>query len=115
MTDRTLLGTADDPAWVDGYGVVDADLARELARGDRVWLRRLFADPATGHLVATDTTSRRFPAGLRRLIRLRDQRCRTFWCDAPVRHTDHATAATHGGQTTYDSRAPAAPGFQLAG
>ena len=54
MTDRTLFGTADDPAWVDGYGVVDADLARELARGDRVWLRRLFADPATGELVAMD-------------------------------------------------------------
>ncbi len=156
MTDRTLFGTADDPAWVDGYGVVDAELARELAKADRVWLRRLFADPDTGALVATDSTARRFPAGLRRLIRLRDQQCRTPWCDAPVRHTDHSESATGGGVTSlvngqglceacnqakettgwtarprpgpghtveittpagqhHESRAPAPPGFRMAG
>ncbi len=27
MTDRTLFGTSDDPAWVESYGPVDADLA----------------------------------------------------------------------------------------
>ncbi len=97
MTDRTLFGTADDPAHLDGHGIVDADLARELAHGDRVWLRRLFADPDTGELVATDSRARLFPAGLRRLVRLRDQHCRTPWCDAPIRHTDHAVPAhTHG-------------------
>ncbi|WP_432479232.1 HNH endonuclease [Nocardioides sp. GXQ0305] len=100
MTDRTLFGTADDPALVDGYGVVDADLARELAHGERVWLRRLFADPAAGVLVASDSAARRFPAGLRRLVRLRDRHCRTPWCDAPVRHTDHAIRDTDGGATS---------------
>ena len=100
MTDRTLFGTADDPAWVDGYGPVDADLARELAAGDRVWLRRLFADPDTGELVATDSTARRFPAGLGRLIRLRDQICRTPWCDAPIRHVDHPVPRARGGPTS---------------
>ena len=103
MTDRTLFGTADDPAWVEGYGPVDADLARELAKGDRVWLRRLFADPDTGQLVGMDARSRRFPAGLRTLIRLRDRTCRTPWCDAPVRHIDHITPAAKGGATSYDN------------
>ena len=100
MSDRTLLGTADDPAMLDGYGVVDADLARELSLGDRVWLRRVFADPETRTLVATDSTARRFPAGLRRLIRLRDQHCRTPWCDAPIRHTDHSVSRAAGGETS---------------
>ncbi len=101
MTDRTLFGTADDPAWVEGYGPVDADLARELAKGDRVWLRRLFADPDTGQLVGMDAKARRFPAGLKTLIRLRDRICRTPWCDAPVRHIDHITPAAKGGETSY--------------
>ncbi|MDQ4051959.1 MAG: HNH endonuclease, partial [Actinomycetota bacterium] len=43
--------------------------------------------------------ARYFPARLAELIRLRDQRCRTPWCDAPVRHTDHAEAANEGGPT----------------
>jgi 5-methylcytosine-specific restriction endonuclease McrA len=100
MTDRSLFGTADDPALVDGYGMVDADLGRELAHGERVWLRRLFADPETGELVATDSRARCFPAGLRRLVRLRDQHCRTPWCCAPIRHTDHADPAEAGGPTS---------------
>jgi len=47
-----------------------------------------------------DSTARIFPTKLAELIRLRDRRCRTPWCDAPVRHTDHAEAATQGGPTT---------------
>ena len=101
MTDRTLFGTGDDPGWVEGYGPVDADLARELATGDRVWLRRLFADPDTGELIAMEAATRRFPSGLRRLVRLRDRFCRTLWCDAPIRHLDHPVPHARGGTTSY--------------
>ncbi len=103
MTDRTLFGTADDPAWAEGYGPIDADLARELAKHDRVWLRRLFADPDTGQLVGMDAKTRRFPNGLKTLIRLRDRTCRTPWCDAPVRHIDHITPAAKGGDTSFEN------------
>lgn len=99
LTDRTLLGDADDAAHVDGYGPVDADLARELALSDQVWIRRAYADPATGELVALETRARRFPEALKRLIRLRDRTCRTPWCDAPVRHADHARPVVEGGPT----------------
>jgi hypothetical protein len=34
------------------------------------------------------------------LIQLRDQFCRTPWCDAPIRHRDHPTGVTAGGQTS---------------
>ena len=52
-------------------------------------LRRVYARPADGALVAMDSVARCFPAGLAQLIRLRDRTCRTPWCDAPIRHTDH--------------------------
>ncbi|QWC84507.1 DUF222 domain-containing protein [Nocardioidaceae bacterium] len=93
---------AETAAHLDGYGPIPAWLARRIVRdSDRVWLRRLFTDPVTGQLAATDSRAREFRGALRRLLVLRDQTCRTPWCDAPVRHLDHATAVSDGGQTTY--------------
>ena len=88
MSHDALFGTADDEARLAGFGPVPAELAREivanaLGAGDEVWLRRLYASPTTGELVAMDSRARLFPAGLARFIRLRDQVCRTPWCDAP--------------------------------
>lgn len=85
---------------------VDADLARQIAAltpADRVWLRRLYTRPDSGELVAIDSRRRSFPPGLQRLIRFRDQHCRTPWCHAPIRHTDHATPAAEDGLTTRDN------------
>ncbi|WP_246168534.1 HNH endonuclease [Arthrobacter luteolus] len=67
----------------------------------RVTLRRLYLDPATGELIAMDSKARYFPPGLARLIRTRDQTCRTPWCDAPIRHIDHVQPHTAGGHTSY--------------
>jgi hypothetical protein len=36
-------------------------------------------------------------------IGFRDQRCRTPYCDAPIRHRDHAQAWGEGGQTSADN------------
>lgn len=105
LTDRALFGGADDPAHLDGYGPIDAELARELAHGDRVWLRRALADPHSGELVALEARARRFPAGLRRLVRLRDRTCRTPWCDAPVRHIDHVQSVRTAGDTSSENAA----------
>jgi len=105
MTDRALFSDSDDPAHLDGYGPIPADLARELVahavgNGDQVWLRRLYTHPGTGELVAMDSRQRRFRDGLAQLIRLRDQNCRTPWCDAPIRQSDHAEEAQGGGSTS---------------
>jgi hypothetical protein len=43
---------------------------------------------------------RRFTGPVRRFILLRDQTCRTPWCDAPIRHVDHVTASHADGATT---------------
>jgi len=103
---EALAPSEDDAAEVDGYGPVPASLARHLASAPpdaAVAIRRLYATPSTGALVAMDSTSRCFPTGLATYIRLRDRTCRTPWCDAPVRHTDHITPFENGGATTADN------------
>ena len=66
----------------------------------QVWLRRLYTAPGTGEMVAMEARARLFPAGLRALLVLRDQTCRTPWCDAPIRHSDHALPHAAGGPTS---------------
>ncbi|MGW9402888.1 HNH endonuclease [Arthrobacter sp. NPDC055585] len=66
-----------------------------------VSLRRLYLDPVSGELTAMESKARAFPAGLARLIRTRDQTCRTPWCDAPIRHIDHIQPHAEGGPTSY--------------
>ncbi|MBV9090300.1 MAG: DUF222 domain-containing protein [Mycobacteriaceae bacterium] len=106
MSDQALLGESQDPAVIDGYGPVPAAVARALVglagtdKRSHAALRRLYARPRTGALVAVESRARRFPRGLATLIGLRDQGCRTPYCDAPIRHRDHATAWAEGGPTS---------------
>lgn len=91
-----------------GLTAVDADLARQLAAltpAERVWVRRLYTTPDGSELAAIDSTRRRFPPGLQRLIRFRDQECRTPWCHAPIRHSDHVMPAADDGRTTLSNGA----------
>ena len=78
-----------------------------------MWLRRVYARPADGSLVAMDSQRRRFPQGLRRLLQVRDRTCRTPWCGAPIRHTDHVIPVAEGGTTSARERAGAVRGLQL--
>lgn len=106
LTDRTLLAADDEPAVIDGYGTVPAEAARQaiLTTDDQnLFLRRLYTHPATGQLVAMDSRARIFPAGLKRLIRYRDRHCRTPYCDAPIRHTDHIVPWASGGPTSFEN------------
>ncbi len=105
MPHDALLGTSDDPAHLDGFGPIPSELARELVAGSidaghQVWLRRLYASPGSGELVTMDSRARLFPRALARLIRLRDEFCRTPWCDAPIRHIDHVLSREAGGSTS---------------
>lgn len=106
LSDETLLGGSSAPADVCGYGPIPAAVARGLVCGavtderSRATLRRLYAHPASGALVAMESRARLFPRGLAAFIGLRDQRCRTPYCDAPIRHRDHARAWASGGVTS---------------
>ena len=109
LTDETLLGGADDAAEISGYGPIPASVARTLitragtGRRSRATLRRLYAHPATGALTAMESRARIFPRALATFIELRDGRCRTPYCDAPIRHHDHAQPWARGGPTTADN------------
>ena len=99
-----LLGR--ESAYLVGYGLVPAELARQIAAqalaeaAAPVWLRRLYVHPGTGALVAMESRARLFPAGLARFIRLRDGTCRTPWCEAPIRHIDHVVPHADAGPTS---------------
>jgi hypothetical protein len=111
MTDQALFNHGEgssEPAHVEGYGPVPADLARRIALAAatsdaQLWLRRLYADPQDGQLVAMESRRRLFADGLAELLITRDQSCRTPWCDAPVRHSDHVVAVADGGETSADN------------
>lgn len=114
ITDEALLGDGDAPARLVGHGPIPAGVARALltrpreGTGDgstdaetRMWIRRLYAKPHTGQLVAMESRRRLFPSGLRAFIETRDANtCRTPWCSAPIAHIDHVTPARQGGPTS---------------
>jgi hypothetical protein len=106
MSDQTLLGGSVAPADVCGYGPIPAEVGRALVcaavtdERSRATLRRLYAHPESGALVAMESRARLFPRGLAAFIGLRDQRCRTPYCDAPIRHRDHARPWAAGGATS---------------
>lgn len=119
MTDRTLLADGADSALLEGHPL-PGPVARHLALGGEAsrpghsvppspppavgrWVRRLYTDPVTGSLVHMDNRRRLFTGEVRRFIMARDQKCRTPWCEAPVRHIDHVRRHADGGTTTRDN------------
>ncbi|MBM7507301.1 hypothetical protein JOE61_001115 [Nocardioides salarius] len=123
VSDATLLGGGHAPGWIAGYGPVPAGVARDLVATAlaeaQATLRRLYTT-SSGALVAMDSRSRAFPAALGLFIDLRDQSCRTPWCDAPIRHHDHVVPDHAGGPTSAGNgqglceacnQAKEAPGF----
>jgi len=66
-------------------------------------VRRLYADPTSGDLAAMESTRRCFDHAMRQFLVFRDQVCRTPWCSATIRHSDHVTQADEGGPTSIDN------------
>jgi hypothetical protein len=106
ISDQALVGVGNPAAVIAGYGPVPSALARKIIadavadQRSHATLRRLYATPATGALVALESRARVFPKGLADFIGVRDQRCRTPYCDAPIRHRDHAKPHRKGGTTS---------------
>ena len=106
LADTTLFGRDDSPGFMTGYGPVPAAVARHLVNDAvadedaKATLRRLYRHPTSGQLVAMESRARIFPRGLAAFIGLRDQTCRTPYCNAAIRHTDHATPDRDGGTTS---------------
>jgi hypothetical protein len=106
MSDQALWGQDNPPAVLDGYGPIPASLARRMVKDAVVdkrslaTLRRLYRHPKSGSLMGMESRSRLFPKGLAGFIGVRDRTCRTPYCDARIRHRDHATPRNRGGPTS---------------
>ena len=103
MSDAALFGQDQTPAWLTGHGPIPtARVKKWLAHpAASVFLRRVFTSPSANQLVNLESRSRVFPAGLRRMILLRDDICRTPFCEAPVQDADHMMPVREGGPTSY--------------
>jgi hypothetical protein len=95
----TLLGLADRPGEIPGYGPIPAAAARAMA-ADRDWVRWL-VDPGTGALLDLGAQRYRPSDPLRRFIAARDRRCGFPGCAKPADQCDcdHVITFTRRGRT----------------
>ncbi len=102
ISDEALFSETEEPAHVDGYGPIPAAWVRDLiAHADdeqKIMVRRLFRQP--GRTTRMETHRRQMSPAMKKLIRIRDHRCRMPWCNAPIRHTDHVVDHAKGGDTS---------------
>ena len=97
----TMLGLAENPASLKGYGPIPAQVARELA-ADAKW-RKFITDPTTGELLDVGRSSYEPPQKLKDYLSARDQICRFPQCRQPARvaDIDHAAPWEEGGVTSH--------------
>ena len=100
-SEDTVSGASDQPGYLEGYGVIDAEQVRQLAESATL---RPLAEP-----VVSDASALRYQpsAALERWIRCRDLTCRFPGCDRPAwtADIDHTVPFNHvrpsaGGLTT---------------
>ena len=99
----TLLGLAENPGQLSGYGAIPASVARELA-SDATW-KRFVTDPITGNLLDFGREKYEPPQALVDFLLARDRTCRFPGCRQPASHTDidHAHSWESGGETSIEN------------
>jgi hypothetical protein len=95
----TLLGLAENPGQLSGYGAIPASVARELA-SDATW-KRFITDPQTGNLLDYGREKYEPPQALVDFLLARDRTCRFPGCRQPSSRSDidHAQSWESGGET----------------
>jgi hypothetical protein len=99
----TLLGLAENPGQLAGYGPIPASVARELA-SDAKW-KRFITEPQTGNLLDFGRESYEPPQHLKDFLIARDRTCRFPGCrrSALLSDLDHAESWESGGSTSPDN------------
>ena len=105
VQDSSLFGPGDESAWFPGVGPIPAQAARNFVADNEAatFIRRLYTRPEDGQLVRMDSRRREFSGLLRRMVVFRDDVCRSPWCEAPIKHADHADSVAAGGETDWDN------------
>ena len=104
----TLLGADQAPAYLEGYGWIDANTARRIAADPHSVWRRLIVDPMTGRLLDFGRTMYRPPRDLADHVITRDRTCIFPTCDLPAVacDLDHQDDWAYGGHTKEDKLHP---------
>ena len=99
----TLLGLAQNPGQLSGYGAIPASVARELA-SDATW-KRFITDPQTGNLLDYGREKYEPPQALVDFLLARDRTCRFPGCRQPATRSDidHAHSWDSGGETNIEN------------
>lgn len=99
----TLLGLAENPGQLAGYGPIPASIARELA-SDSQW-KRFITEPQTGNLLDFGRASYEPPQHLKDFLIARDRTCRFPGCrrSALLSDLDHAQSWESGGRTSTEN------------
>ena len=99
----TLLGLAQNPGQLSGYGAIPASVARELA-SDATW-KRFITDPQTGNLLDYGREKYEPPQALVDFLLARDRTCRFPGCRQPATRSDidHAQSWDSGGETNSEN------------
>jgi hypothetical protein len=99
----TLLGLAENPGQLAGYGPIPAAIARELA-SDSQW-KRFITEPQTGNLLDFGRESYEPPQLLKDFLIARDRTCRFPGCrrSALLSDLDHAESWEAGGETSAEN------------
>ena len=96
--------TGDAPGHLEGYGTIPGHLARDLIEAcpdqDGPAIRRIFTAPGHEELIGMESSARTYRGLLRDFITLRDQRCRTPFCESAIKHIDHLEPVARGGRTS---------------
>ncbi|SMH43101.1 protein of unknown function [Rathayibacter oskolensis] len=102
----TAAGLDDSPADLDGYGLIPADVARDLV-GVGASFTRVLTDPDTGRVTSVGRTHRVPPPRMRLHLQLRDQTCRFPGCTRPAStaEADHTLEWRNGGETRLENLA----------
>jgi hypothetical protein len=99
----TLLGLAENPGELAGYGTIPASVAREIA-SDARW-KRFITEPMTGNLLDFGREHYEPPQALKDFLIARDRTCRFPGCRraAILSDLDHAQSWDSGGKTSAEN------------
>ncbi len=100
---ETATGAADEPGRIAGMGTIDGEVARTVVAHTRTWTRAVI-DPVDDAVLAIDSHERYIPAGLKKLLHLRQPTC-GCGCGLPAHRADidHIVRYEHDGRTRHDN------------
>jgi len=102
----TLLGHSEEPGYLEGYGPISPETARDLASRAPSFTR-ILTHPETGVVLSVGRDRYKVPKRMRRFLRFRDETCRFVGCNRSAHGADldHTHEWHLLGQTAVDNLA----------